>query len=60
MHAVRYRSHIVPHAGFHLLKILVFDLGGKVFHVTTKENIQWGYVWWPKRPPLPIPQPGIV
>jgi hypothetical protein len=48
-HAVRYRSHSVPRAGFHLLKILVFDLGDEVFHVTTKENIQWGYVWWPKR-----------
>jgi hypothetical protein len=37
--AVRYRSHSDPHAGFQLLKILIFDLGDEVFHVTTKENI---------------------
>jgi len=49
LHAVRYRSHSVPHAGLHLPKILVFGLGDEVFHKTTKENIQWGYVWWPRR-----------
>jgi hypothetical protein len=37
-HAVRCRSQSVPYAGFHLLKILVFDLGDEVLHVTTKEK----------------------
>jgi hypothetical protein len=37
-----YHSHIVPYAGFQVLKIVDLNLVDNVLHITPQEKIQWG------------------